>query len=107
MPEICVTILLYRIYGGRAPRTRFNFHLEAATALLKSTKNERHFLLSDPPPKTDAGKKESFKKAGIEYTINQIDQYRACGVDGIHLYALNKYDDVAYIAKAAGLIDLV
>ena len=54
-----------------------------------------------------AGKKESFKKAGIEYTINQIDQYRACGVDGIHLYALNKHDDVAYIAKAAGLIDLV
>ena len=54
-----------------------------------------------------AGKKESFKKAGIEYTINQIDQYRACGVDGIHLYALNKSDDVAYIAKAAGLIDLV
>ena len=54
-----------------------------------------------------AGKKESFRKAGIEYTINQIDEYRACGVDGIHLYALNKYDDVAYIAKAAGLIDLV
>ena len=53
------------------------------------------------------GKKASFKQAGIEYTINQIDQYRACGVDGIHLYALNKYDDVAYIAKAAGLIDLV
>ena len=37
------------IYEERAPRTRFNFHLEAATALLKSTKNERHFLLSDPP----------------------------------------------------------
>ena len=53
------------------------------------------------------GKKASFKQAGIEYTINQIDQYRACGVDGIHLYALNKYEDVAYIAKAAGLIDLV
>ena len=53
------------------------------------------------------GKKASFRQAGIEYTINQIDQYRACGVDGIHLYALNKYDDVAYIAKAAGLIDLV
>ena len=54
-----------------------------------------------------AGKKESFKKAGIEYTINQIDESRACGVDGIHLYALNKYDDVAYIAKESGLIDLV
>ena len=33
--------------------------------------------------------------------------YRACGIDGIHLYALNKYEDVAYIAKEAGLIDLV
>ena len=31
-----------------------------------------------------AGKKESFRKAGIEYTINQIDEYRACGIDGIH-----------------------
>ena len=29
------------------------------------------------------------------------------GADGIHLYALNKYDDVANIAKLAGLIDLV
>ena len=53
------------------------------------------------------GKKASFKQAGIEYTINQIDQYRACGVDGIHLYALNKYEDVAYIAKESGIIDLV
>ena len=52
-------------------------------------------------------KKADFKKAGIEYTIRQIGQYRACGVDGIHLYALNKYEDVAYIAREAGLTDLV
>lgn len=52
-------------------------------------------------------KKADFKKAGMEYTINQIDQYRACGIDGIHLYALNKYEDVAQIAKDAGLLDLV
>ena len=54
-----------------------------------------------------AGKKESFRKAGIEYTINQIDEYRACGINGIHLYALNKYDDVARIAKEAGLLSEV
>jgi methylenetetrahydrofolate reductase (NADPH) len=54
-----------------------------------------------------AKKKEDFKKAGIEYTINQIDEYRASGIDGIHLYALNKFDDVAYIAKEAGLLDLI
>ena len=53
------------------------------------------------------GKKQSFKEAGIEYTINQIDEYRACGINGIHLYALNKYDDVARIAKEAGLLDLI
>ena len=53
------------------------------------------------------GKKAAFKEAGIEYTIRQIDQYRACGINGIHLYALNKYDDVARIAKEAGLLDLI
>ena len=52
-------------------------------------------------------KKADFKKAGIEYRINQIDEYCACGINGIHLYALNKFDDVAYIAKEAGLLDLV
>ena len=52
------------------------------------------------------GKKASFKEAGIEYTINQIDEYRACGIDGIHLYALNKYEDVARIVKESGIVDL-
>lgn len=28
------------------------------------------------------GKKQSFKEAGIEYTINQIDEYRACRING-------------------------
>ena len=64
-------------------------------------------FVKDPFDADVEGKKASFKAAGIEYTINQIDEYRACGVDGIHLYALNKYDDVAYIAKAAGLLDLI
>jgi len=36
-------------------------------------------------------KKAAFKEAGIEYTIRQIDEYRALGVNGIHLYALNKW----------------
>ena len=52
-------------------------------------------------------KKADFKKAGLEYTVNQIREYQACGVDGIHLYALNKYEDVAWIAEQAGLVNLV
>jgi methylenetetrahydrofolate reductase (NADPH) len=60
--------------------------------------------------KSDAAfdeKKAAFKEAGIEYTVGLIDEYRVSGIDGIHLYALNKYDDVARIISEAGLIDRV
>ena len=60
-----------------------------------------------PSTPTRQKKKASFKEAGIEYTIRQIDEYRACGINGIHLYALNKFDDVARIAREAGLLDLI
>ena len=43
----------------------------------------------------------------MEYTIKLIDEYRACGIDGIHLYALNKYEDVTRLVKEAGLVDLI
>ncbi len=34
-----------------------------------------------------------------------IDEYRVCGIDGIHLYALNKYEDVTRLVKEAGIMD--
>lgn len=49
-----------------------------------------------------AEKKAAFKEQGIEYTIRQIDEYRALGVNGIHLYALNKWQDVSTIIKESG-----
>jgi len=60
---------------------------------------------SDPPFADDERerKKADFKKAGIEYTVRQIDQYRALGVNGIHLYALNKWKDVSEIIHLSGL----
>lgn len=54
-----------------------------------------------------AAKKASFKEAGMEYTIKLIDEYRACGIDGIHLYALNKYEDVTRLVKESGIVDLI
>ena len=42
-----------------------------------------------------------------EHTIKLIDEYRVCGINGIHLYALNKYDDVACIVKESGIVDLI
>ncbi|MFR5030123.1 MAG: methylenetetrahydrofolate reductase [Blautia hansenii] len=64
-------------------------------------------FVQDPFDADAEGKKARFKEAGIEYTIRQIDEYRACGIDGIHLYALNKWKDVSEIIDRSGLRTLV
>ena len=71
----------------------------------------KHWIFPDPftgTAETDPNfyeKKEDFRKAGIEETIEQIQCYCQCDIAGIHLYALNKYEDVAYIAREAGLLE--
>lgn len=52
-------------------------------------------------------KKADFKKAGIEYTIRQIDKYRSLGVEGIHLYAMNKWKDVSQIIERSGIRTII
>ena len=64
-------------------------------------------FVKDPFDADVEGKKERFREAGIEYTIRQIDEYRACGIEGIHLYALNKWKDVSEIIDRSGLRTLV
>ena len=54
-----------------------------------------------------AAKKASFKEAGMDYTIKLIDEYRTCGIDGIHLYALNKWEDVTRLVKESGIKDMI
>ncbi|MGI6029039.1 MAG: methylenetetrahydrofolate reductase [Candidatus Heteroscillospira sp.] len=63
-------------------------------------------FVKDPFDADVEGKKASFKEAGMAYTINQIDEYRACDIAGIHLYALNKFDDVARLVRESGIKDL-
>ncbi|MBQ8306651.1 MAG: methylenetetrahydrofolate reductase [Blautia sp.] len=53
------------------------------------------------------GKKQRFREEGMEYTIRQIDEYRALGINGIHLYALNKWKDVSEIIDRSGIRTLV
>ena len=48
-------------------------------------------------------KPEDFAKAGIEYTVKQIHRYIAAGIDGLHLYSLNKWEKLSEILKAAGI----
>ena len=59
-------------------------------------------FVKDPFDADVEGKKARFREQGIEYTIRQIDEYRALGVNGIHMYALNKYKDVSEIIDRAG-----
>ena len=54
-----------------------------------------------------ANKKASFKEAGMEYTIKLIDQYRVAGINGIHLYTMNKYQDISRIVRESGLAALI
>ena len=70
----------------------------------------KYWIFPDPfdsnPPFVDEEreqKKADFKKAGIEYTIRLLDRYRSLGVNGIHLYAMNKWRDVTDIIQATGL----
>ena len=60
----------------------------------------------DESEESIAQKKADFRKAGMEYTVKLIDEYRACGIDGIHLYALNKFEAVNELVEMAHLIDL-
>jgi len=46
---------------------------------------------------------EDFKKAGKEYTIKQIFRYIDAGIDGLHIYTLNKWKDVSEILNKSGI----
>lgn len=47
---------------------------------------------------------ESFKKAGIDYAVNEITGLMAGGINKFHLYVMNKADETAQILKMSGLI---
>jgi methylenetetrahydrofolate reductase (NADPH) len=44
--------------------------------------------------------KEDMRKAGIEYAVEQIQDLRAHGVDGIHIYSMNKLKSTTEICEA-------
>jgi methylenetetrahydrofolate reductase (NADPH) len=46
---------------------------------------------------------DEFRKAGIEYTVKQIHRFMAAGIAGLHIYTLNKWEDVETILTEAGI----
>ena len=46
---------------------------------------------------------DSFKQAGIEYAVNQIDALRKNGINKLHLYTMNKAAEIEEIILKSGL----
>jgi methylenetetrahydrofolate reductase (NADPH) len=46
---------------------------------------------------------EDFKKAGKEYTVRLIYEFVNAGIDGLHIYTLNRWQDVSEILEASGI----
>lgn len=44
-----------------------------------------------------------FKMAGQEYTVKQIHKFINAGANGLHIYSLNKWQEVTYILLEAGI----
>jgi methylenetetrahydrofolate reductase (NADPH) len=47
---------------------------------------------------------DSFKKAGIDYAVQEITDLMAGGINKFHLYVMNKADETTQILKMSGLI---
>lgn len=62
-------------------------------------------FVKDPFDADVERKKADFRKAGIEYTVAQIQAYQDCGVGGIHLLTRNRYEDAVLIVRESGLLD--
>ena len=66
-----------------------------------------HWFDKDPDGNDLPEVKAAFREEGIEYTVNQLHEYMALGVDGIHLYAMNTWENVTEILNRSGLVTRV
>ena len=57
----------------------------------------RHWFDTEPDGSPDRTVRAAFREAGIAYTVDQIRQYQAMDIQGIHLYAMNRWMAVTEI----------
>lgn len=50
---------------------------------------------------------DAFREEGINYTVNQLHEYMALGVNGIHLYAMNTWKNSKEILDRAGIRTII
>ncbi len=62
-----------------------------------------HWFDTDPDGNEIPGVKAALREEGIDYTVKLLEQYIAEGVDGIHLYTMDRSEDVTEVLKRTGL----
>ena len=76
---------------------------------LRGEKTAFEYWLAAAPAEVSAlvgrygGNEESFHDAGHAFTVELVRRFLKEGADGIHLYTLNRYSDVANVVFDAGL----
>jgi len=68
----------------------------------------RHWIFPNPfapeePEDVIAAKKAAFREEGFAYTARLIEEYQALNIAGIHLYTMNRFDDITRLAIGTGL----
>jgi methylenetetrahydrofolate reductase (NADPH) len=46
---------------------------------------------------------DAFREAGRAYTVELIQRFVKAGIDGLHIYTMNRHEDVCEIVAAAGI----
>ncbi len=62
-----------------------------------------HWFDTDPDGNEIPGVKAAFRDEGLDYTVSLLEQYVAEGVEGIHLYTMDRSEDVTEVLHRVGL----
>jgi methylenetetrahydrofolate reductase (NADPH) len=107
--QLCHNVDALRLYMDRARRSGVRIPLVAGLmpvlnrdVIIRVTLSNGCSIpaeLAEIIGKYDSNK-DDFKKAGIEYTVKQIHRFRDAGIAGLHLYTMNKWEDIVEIVNA-------
>ena len=64
-----------------------------------------HWFQKDPNGNEIPEVKAAFREEGLTYSADLLNRYLSLGINGIHLYALNRADDVSQVLQRSGFAE--
>lgn len=61
-----------------------------------------HWFQKDPDGNEIPEEKAAFREEGLTYSAELLNRYLTMGINGVHLYALNRSDDVCEVLQRSG-----